>query len=80
MFLLMTFWRQSMAKKNITKVADKLAKVSEQVNVYFYDNAYMVEVSGRDTNDDWTSVKLVCKDLVEVRTVLDEVDSLPKDS
>lgn len=69
-----------MAKKNITKVADKLAKVSEQVNVYFYDNAYMVEVSGRDTNDDWTSVKLVCKDLVEVRTVLDEVDSLPKDS
>lgn len=69
-----------MAKKNITKVADKLAKVGECVNVYFYDNAYMVEVSGRDPNDDWANVKLVCRDLSEVQTVLEEVESLPKDS
>lgn len=69
-----------MAKKNITKVADKLAKVGECVNVYFYDNAYMVEVSGRDSNDDWSNVKLVCKDLSEVQTVLAEVESLPRDS
>lgn len=69
-----------MPKKNITKVADKLAKVGECVNVYFYDNAYMVEVSGRDSNDDWSNVKLVCRDLDEVQTALQEVDSLPKDS
>ena len=69
-----------MAKKNITKVADKLAKVSECVNVYFYDNAYMVEVSGRDDNEDWANVKLVCRDLNEVQAVLEEVESLPKDS
>ena len=69
-----------MAKKNITKVADKLAKVGECVNVYFYDNAYMVEVSGRDSNDDWSNVKLVCRDLNEVQAALAEVDSLPKDS
>lgn len=69
-----------MAKKNITKVADKLAKVGECVNVYFYDNAYMVEVSGRDDNEDWANVKLVCRDLNEVQAVLEEVESLPKDS
>lgn len=69
-----------MAKKNITKVADKLAKVGECVNVYFYDNAYMVEVSGRDDNEDWANVKLVCRDLTEVQAVLEEVESLPKDS
>ena len=69
-----------MAKKAITKVADKLAKVNECVNVYFYDNAYMVEVSGRDSNDDWSNVKLVCRDLNEVQAVLEEVESLPKDS
>jgi len=66
--------------KGITKVSDKLKKVSEQVNVYFYDNAYMVEVSGRDSNDDWSNVKLVCRDLAEVRIILEEVDSLPKDN
>lgn len=69
-----------MAKKLITKVADKLAKVNESVNVYFYDNAYMVEVSGRDSNDDWASVKLVCRDLSEVHAILEEVESLPKDT
>lgn len=69
-----------MAKKNITKVADKLTKVGECVNVYFYDNAYMVEVTGRDKNDDWSNVKLVCRDLNEVQTVLEEIDSLPKDN
>lgn len=69
-----------MAKKNITKVADKLEKVGECVNVYFYDNAYMVEVNGRDKNEDWCNVKLVCRDLNEVQNVLDEVDSLPKDN
>lgn len=69
-----------MAKKPISKVADKLAKVGECVNVYFYDNAYMVEVSGRDDNEDWASVKLVCRELSEVTAILEEVESLPKDS
>lgn len=62
------------------KISDKLAKVGECVNVYFYDNAYMVEASGRDQNDDWANVKLVCRDLDEVQALLREVDSLPRES
>ncbi len=69
-----------MPKKPITKVADKLTKVSECVNVYFYDNAYMVEVTGRDKNDDWANIKLVCKDMDEVVKVLQEVESLERES
>jgi hypothetical protein len=65
--------------KIITKVSDKLTKVSECVNVYFYDNAYMVEVSGRSEDNNWIAVKLVCRDLTEVQTLLEEVDSLPKE-
>jgi hypothetical protein len=65
--------------KIITKVSDKLTKVSECVNVYFYDNAYMVEVSGRNEEDNWVAAKLVCRDLNEVQTLLEEVDSLPKE-
>ena len=65
--------------KGITKVSDKLTKVSECVNIYFYDNAYMVEVSGRNEDDNWVTAKLVCRDLTEVQTLLEEVDSLPKE-
>lgn len=69
-----------MSKKPVTKVSDKLSKAGECVNVYFYDNAYMVEVNGRDKNDDWTNVKLVCRTLDEVKTVLEEAESLPRES
>lgn len=69
-----------MSKKPITKVADKLTKVGECVNVYFYDNAYMVEVTGRDKNDDWSNIKLVCKDMDEVVKVLQEVETLERES
>lgn len=62
------------------KISDKLTKVSETINVHFYDNAYMVEASGRDKNDDWCTVKLVCKDLDEVQKLLQEVESIPRDS
>lgn len=62
------------------KISDKLTKVSETVNVHFYDNAYMVEASGRDKNDDWCAVKLMCKDLDEVQKLLQEVESIPRDS
>jgi len=65
--------------KVIAKVSDKLTKVGECVNVYFYDNAYMVEVNGRDSGDEWACVKLVAKDLAEVSAILNEVDSLPQD-
>ena len=36
-----------------------LTKVGEQVNIYLYDNGFMVEVSGKDLNDDWKTVKHV---------------------
>jgi hypothetical protein len=65
--------------KGIAKVSDKLTKVSENVIIYFYDNAYMVEVSGKNAEDDWATAKLVCRDLTEVQTLIEEVDSLPKE-
>ena len=39
----------------------------------------MVEVSGKNAEDDWAPTKLVCRNLTEVQTLLEEVDSLPKE-
>ncbi len=68
-----------MSRKSVSKVADKLTKVGDVVNVYFYDNGFMCEVSGRNDQDDWATVKLNCKDLAEVQKVLEEVNALPRE-
>ena len=68
-----------MAKAPIFKVADKLTKVNDHLTVYFYDNAYLVEVGGRDATDEWGTVKLVCNTLEDVLVLLKEVDELPRD-
>ena len=53
------------------KLSDKLAKCNDSLTVNFYDNGFMVEVSGNDENDDWKTAKIMCptlKDVVEVIT------------
>ena len=54
------------------KIADKLAKVDETVNVHMYDNGFLVEVSGRDHADDWSNVKILCNSLVQVTELIEE--------
>ena len=61
------------------KISDKLAKVSDSCQVYFYDNGFMVEVSGRDDQDDWKTAKIMCNTIEEVTEILKETASLPRD-
>lgn len=62
------------------KVSDKLKIVGETFQVYMYDNGYMVEVSGRDKNDDWKTVKLMYTALDLVHEAIDDIASLPRDN
>lgn len=69
-----------MAKiKSITKISDKLTKVSESFTVYMYDNAYMIEVSGRDENNDWKTVKLMVPTLDQLQALIKEVSEVDRD-
>jgi hypothetical protein len=54
------------------KLSDKLAKCSDSLTVNIYDNGYMVEVSGRDHDDNWKSAKILCPTLKEVYAVIEE--------
>lgn len=38
----------------------KLDKVNESFTVNRYDNGYMIEVSGRDKNNDWVTHQRLC--------------------
>lgn len=53
-------------------LSDKLAKCGDSLTVNMYDNGYMVEVSGRDSDDDWKTAKILCSTLQEVYAVIEE--------
>lgn len=62
------------------KISDKLTKVDENFTINKYDNGYMVEVGGRDDEDNWASVKLIATSLDVVIEMLKDFDSIQKTS
>ncbi len=61
------------------KLSDKLTKCGDSLTVNMYDNGYMVEVSGRNSEDDWKSAKIMCQSLEEVYTVINQAAIMPRD-
>lgn len=60
------------------ELSDKLKKSNDSVNIYFYDNGYMVEVSGTDHSDDWKTAKIMCNTLDEVMTVVKDAAEMER--
>ena len=61
------------------KLSDKLIKVSDSFTVNMYDNGYMIEISGRNKNDDWATAKVMCNDLETVNNIIAEAASMPRE-
>jgi hypothetical protein len=59
------------------KLSDKLAKCGDSLTVNMYDNGFMIEVSGRDSLDEWKTAKIMCQTLDEVNAVIVEAASMP---
>jgi len=69
-----------MAKtKAVNKISDKLVKVNESFTVYMYDNAYMIEASGRDTDNDYKTVKLMIPTVDQLQALIKEVTEMDRD-
>jgi hypothetical protein len=62
----------------MAKLADKLTKVNESFTINMYDNGYMVEVGGRDEEDDWKTSKIICATLDEVIDIVRQVNDMPR--
>ena len=61
------------------KLDDKLVKCNDHFTVYMYDNGYMVEVSGRDINDEWVTAKILCKNFDELTSLIKEAAEMERD-
>lgn len=59
-------------------ISDKIVKVDSSINITIADNGYIFEVSGKNANDDWKSVKIVCNSRSELDSLLDEVLELDR--
>ena len=60
------------------KLIDKLAKCNDSLTVNMYDNGYMVEVSGNDSENDWKTAKIMCQTLDQVYAVITEAAAMER--
>jgi hypothetical protein len=54
----------------------KLTKVNESITINRYDNGWMVEVGGRNENDDWKTAKILCNTEDEMLAVVQEWNTM----
>ena len=64
----------------MAKKLNKLEKVNESITVNRYDNGFMVEVGGRDKENDWKSAKILCNTEAEMIDVVKEWNSMEIDT
>jgi hypothetical protein len=56
----------------MARINDKLAKVNDNFTVNMYDNGFMVEIGGRDHDDEWKTAKIICNTLEDLIAVITE--------
>lgn len=64
----------------MTTKLGKLSKVNESITINRYDNGFMVEVGGRDTDNDWKNCKILCTTEDEMISVVKEWHTMEMDS
>lgn len=68
-----------MAKKQIQKVGDKLTKVNENFTINMYDNGFMIEVGGRDSDEEYRNAKIMVPTVEQLLELVREATELPRD-
>ena len=63
----------------MAKISDKLTKVNESFTINRYDNGFMIEVGGRNGNDDWVTSKIIVATEDELIELVREAVNLPKE-
>ena len=64
----------------MAKKLTKLSKVNESITINRYDNGFMVEVSGRDSESDWKTAKVLCSTSEEMIAVIQEWNTMEIDT
>jgi ribosomal protein S8 len=60
------------------KISTKLNKVNENFTVNMYDNGFMVDVSGRDKDDNWKTAKIMVTSTEELLELVKEIANMDR--
>ena len=63
---------------SVKKLSDKMVKVNENFSINMYDNGYMIEVSGRDDEDNWKTSKIIVDTVEELLVLVREATELER--
>lgn len=61
------------------KVSDILNKINDSFEVSILANGYVLDIRGRDKQDDWSSCKLAVATVEELFEVIKEIAEMPVD-
>jgi hypothetical protein len=59
-------------------IVDKIVKVDDTISIRLVDNGYVFELGGKNANDEWKSVKIVCTTRSQLDSLLDEALELDR--
>jgi hypothetical protein len=62
----------------VKKLSDKLTKVNESFTINMYDNGYMIEVGGRNEDDDWKTAKIMVTTVEELLELVREATEIQR--
>jgi len=62
----------------VNRLSDKLVKVNENFTINMYDNGYMIEVSGRDDEDNWKTSKIIVDTVEELLVLVREATEIER--
>ena len=66
------------AAGSVKKLSDKLTKVNENFTINMYDNGYMIEVGGRDNEDNWKTAKIIVDTVDELLVLVREATEIER--
>lgn len=66
-------------KKTVRKITDKLTKVNDSFTINMYDNGYMVEISGKNANEDWANAKILVTTIEELAELIKEATEMERE-
>ena len=66
-------------KSAVKNISDKLAKVNENFTINMYDNGFMIDIGGRDHENEWKSAKIMVSTVEELVALVREAVEMERE-
>lgn len=67
-----------LTRQPTAKISDKLNKVNDNFTINMYENGFMIEVSGRNDEDEWVSTKIIATSLDDLIDLVREATEITR--